>query len=238
MKTRIGVIALAAIVGTALMSTRDSDGANDEQPTSGAQAARSLLQALPENKRTQAQLPFESDERTEWNYVPMQRAGVPLADLDRASAYDYHLPQDLIAQHPVEPRDESRLLVVERDVPRDGSPFRHLRFRDLPDLIAPGDALVLNETRVIPARIRGRKPTGAPAEVLLLRCLSDDERTVAATDLLVPRIGEIIERFPPKRRTSKSLMTLEELEAAADETVARGFGLDDEEFDVDESPRG
>ena len=100
-----------------------------------------------------------------------------MADLDRASAYDYHLPQDLIAQHPVEPRDESRLLVVERDVPRDGSPFRHLRFRDLPDLIAPGDALVLTETRVIPARIRGRKPTGAPAEVLLLRCLSDDERT-------------------------------------------------------------
>ena len=96
-----------------------------------------------------------------------------MADLDRASAYDYHLPPDLIAQHPVEPRDESRLLVV----PRDGSPFRHLRFRDLPDLIAPGDALVLNETRVIPARIRGRKPTGAPAEVLLLRCLSDDERT-------------------------------------------------------------
>lgn len=82
MKTRIGVIALAAIVGTALMSTPDSDGANDEQPTSGAQAARSLLQALPENKRTQAQLPFESDERTEWNYVPMKRAGVPLADLD------------------------------------------------------------------------------------------------------------------------------------------------------------
>ena len=82
MKTRIAVIALAAMVGTALMSTRDSDGANDEQPTSGAQAARSLLQALPENKRTQAQLPFESDQRTEWNYVPMKRAGVPLADLD------------------------------------------------------------------------------------------------------------------------------------------------------------
>jgi hypothetical protein len=82
MNTRIGVVAIAAIVGTALMSTRDSKGANDEQQTSGEQAARSLLQALPENKRTQAQLPFESGERTEWNYVPMKRAGVPLADLD------------------------------------------------------------------------------------------------------------------------------------------------------------
>ena len=90
----------------------------------------------------------------------------------RASAYDYHLPSDLIAQHPVEPRDRSRLMVV----PRDGGPFRHLTFRDLPDLMDPRDILVLNETRVIPARIRGRKPTGAPAEVLLLRPLTDDER--------------------------------------------------------------
>lgn len=61
------------------MSTRDSDGASDEQP---ATTARSLLQALPESKRPQAQLPFESDQRTNWNYVPMKRAGVPLADLD------------------------------------------------------------------------------------------------------------------------------------------------------------
>ncbi|MBW3553290.1 MAG: tRNA preQ1(34) S-adenosylmethionine ribosyltransferase-isomerase QueA [Gemmatimonadetes bacterium] len=93
-------------------------------------------------------------------------------DLSRAAAYDYELPSELIAQHPVEPRDRSRLMVV----PRDGAPFRHLSFRDLPDLIPAGDVLVVNETRVLPARIRGRKPTGAPAEVLLLRPLSDDER--------------------------------------------------------------
>jgi hypothetical protein len=79
MRTRIDVIAVAAIVGTALVSTSDSNGANDQPQTS---AAQSLLQALPENKQAQAQLPFESDERTEWNYVPMKRAGVPLADLD------------------------------------------------------------------------------------------------------------------------------------------------------------
>jgi hypothetical protein len=79
MSSRIGIIALAAIAGTAFMSTRETKGANDEQPPA---AARSLLQALPESKRSQAQLPFESAERVDWNYVPMKRAGVPLADLD------------------------------------------------------------------------------------------------------------------------------------------------------------
>jgi S-adenosylmethionine:tRNA ribosyltransferase-isomerase len=93
-------------------------------------------------------------------------------ELDRASAYDYELPTERVAQHPVEPRDRSRLLVV----PRDGSPFRHLEFRDLVDLVPPGDVVVLNETRVFPARLRGRKPTGAPSEILLLRPRTPDER--------------------------------------------------------------
>lgn len=93
-------------------------------------------------------------------------------DLSRASAYDYDLPDGRIAQEPVEPRDRSRLLVV----PRAGGPFRHLRFRALVELVPPGDVLVLNETRVFPARLRGRKPTGAPAEILLLRPESEDER--------------------------------------------------------------
>ncbi|NIP79833.1 MAG: S-adenosylmethionine:tRNA ribosyltransferase-isomerase, partial [Gemmatimonadetes bacterium] len=93
-------------------------------------------------------------------------------DLDRADAYDYALPEERIAQEPVEPRDRSRLLVV----PRDGSAFRHLGFRDIVRLIPAGDALVLNETKVFPARLHGRKPTGAPAEILLLRPVSEDER--------------------------------------------------------------
>ena len=95
-----------------------------------------------------------------------------MRDLARVTAYDYDLPPDRIAQRPMEPRDRSRLLVL----PRDGAPIRHREFRDLVDLVAPGDALVLNETRVLPARIRGRKPTGATAEILLLRPVSDDER--------------------------------------------------------------
>ena len=84
------------------------------------------------------------------------------------SAFDYALPPERIAQHPAARRDESRLLVLERAT----GVTRHLRFSDLPSLVAPGDALVLNETRVLPARILGRKPTGAPAEVLLLRPLA------------------------------------------------------------------
>lgn len=78
---RIVVIAVSALAGAVLMSSRESDGANDEQ-SSSAQAASSLLDALPGGKRSQAQLPFESDDRTRWNYVPTKRAGVPLADLD------------------------------------------------------------------------------------------------------------------------------------------------------------
>jgi hypothetical protein len=80
----IGAIVIVSVVGATLMSIRadDSKGATDEQESAGAQAARALLQALPDNKRSQAQLPFESGERTNWNYIPMKRAGVPLAELD------------------------------------------------------------------------------------------------------------------------------------------------------------
>jgi S-adenosylmethionine:tRNA ribosyltransferase-isomerase len=85
-------------------------------------------------------------------------------DLDRSlAAYDYELPADRIAQNPVVPRDSSRLLVV--DAPPQ---FRHCVFRDLPSLLRSGDLLVLNDTRVIPARLYGRKVDGAKVEVLLL----------------------------------------------------------------------
>jgi S-adenosylmethionine:tRNA ribosyltransferase-isomerase len=85
------------------------------------------------------------------------------------SAFDYPLPQGLIASRPAARRDESRLLVLERATGR----VTHRIFRDLVRLVPPGDALVLNETRVFPARLVGRKPTGAAAEILLLRPLED-----------------------------------------------------------------
>ena len=86
------------------------------------------------------------------------------SNVDRSlSSYDYELPEERIAQTPLSPRDGSRLLVVH-------SPTYHTHhiFRDLPHLLQPGDLLVLNNTRVIPARLYGRKSTGAPVEVLLL----------------------------------------------------------------------
>ena len=83
------------------------------------------------------------------------------------SDFDYELPEHLVAQEPVEPRDASRLLVV----PKGGGAPRHLRFSDLPELLAPGDLLVLNDRRVIPARLLGRKESGGRCEILLVEPL-------------------------------------------------------------------
>jgi len=79
--------------------------------------------------------------------------------------FDYDLPPEYIAQHPVEPRDAARLLVLERQTGR----IEHAIFRDLGHYLAPEDLLVLNETRVIPARLFARKyPGGGKVEILLL----------------------------------------------------------------------
>jgi S-adenosylmethionine:tRNA ribosyltransferase-isomerase len=83
----------------------------------------------------------------------------------RTSDYDYELPDSHIAQRPVEPRDASRLLVLDR---RDGS-LTHRTFRDVLELIPDGDALVLNTTKVFRARLLGHRESGGPAEILLLR---------------------------------------------------------------------
>lgn len=89
----------------------------------------------------------------------------------KLSDFDFHLPEELIAQRPVEPRDASRLLVMKRG----GGALEHRHFRDLPEYLRPGDALVVNETRVMPARLMGvRESTGGAIEVLLLRRLERD----------------------------------------------------------------
>lgn len=84
---------------------------------------------------------------------------------DRTSDYDFHLPEERIAQAPVERRDASRLMVVHRD----SGAIEHRHFADLADLVPAGDVLVLNTTRVFRARLLGRRDSGAPAEILLLR---------------------------------------------------------------------
>lgn len=89
----------------------------------------------------------------------------------KLSDFDFYLPDELIAQRPAEPRDASRLFVVHRD----GGAFEHRHFRDLPAYLRPGDALVVNETRVMPARLLGqREGTGGAIEVLLLKRLDRD----------------------------------------------------------------
>jgi S-adenosylmethionine:tRNA ribosyltransferase-isomerase len=87
----------------------------------------------------------------------------------RIESFDYELPADAIAQHPIEPRDAARLLV-------DGGPGtdpRHQHVRDLPDLVAPGDVVVVNDSRVLPARLHLQRATGGAVEVVLLEPLDD-----------------------------------------------------------------
>lgn len=79
------------------------------------------------------------------------------------SAYDYHLPEERIAQNPATPRDSSRLFVVESQ-----TQHSHHIFRELDEILRPGDLLVLNNTQVIPARLHGHKTTGTEVEILLL----------------------------------------------------------------------
>ena len=83
----------------------------------------------------------------------------------KTSDFDYHLPESSIAQTPAEPRDSSRLLVLHRET----NELDHRIFRDVTDYLNAGDLLVLNQTRVIPARIYARKDTGGKVELLLLR---------------------------------------------------------------------
>jgi S-adenosylmethionine:tRNA ribosyltransferase-isomerase len=85
----------------------------------------------------------------------------------KRSELEYSLPEELVAQHPAERRDESRLLVYERE----SGEVRHRRFRELPEELA-GELVVVNDTRVVPARLRLERPGGGDAEVLLLEPLT------------------------------------------------------------------
>lgn len=88
----------------------------------------------------------------------------------RTSDFDFHLPPELIAQRPLARRDESRLMVIDR---QSGS-ISHRRFSDLAELIPAGDVLVVNRTRVVRARLLGTRVSGAPAEIMLLKPVGGD----------------------------------------------------------------
>lgn len=88
----------------------------------------------------------------------------------RTDLFDFDLPEELIAQYPLEERSSCRLMVLDRD-----GTVQHLRFTDLPDVLSEDDLLVLNNTRVFPARLRGTRRSGAPLDILLVRQVSHDE---------------------------------------------------------------
>ena len=106
------------------------------------------------------------------------------------SDFDYDLPEELIAQQPIEPRDRSRLLVLDRQT----RVMEHKNFYNLPQFLQPGDTLVFNDTRVIPARLLGVKPaTGAKIEVFLLNRITKDDWEVLVKPGKKARPGTVIE---------------------------------------------
>jgi len=129
-------------------------------------------------------------------------------DGSELSDYDYELPPDRVARYPAAQRDASRLLVVE-----DGGASRHLAFSDIADLIDPGDVLVVNESRVIPARLLGRKPTGAPSEVLLIRPAE------GADD---PHVWEALVRPGGKLKPGRRVVVADDLEVEILDSAAGG----------------
>jgi S-adenosylmethionine:tRNA ribosyltransferase-isomerase len=119
----------------------------------------------------------------------------------KVSDFDYHLPKELIAKYPVEPRDAARMLVLHRETGQ----IEHRTFRELVRYLKEGDLLVLNDTKVIPARLFGRLPTGGKVELLLVRQVE-------------PNLWEVMAKPARKLKEGKSVLFDDELRA-----VVRGY---------------
>lgn len=158
-----------------------------------------------------------------------------MPDLSCTSAYDYALPPDRIARYPADQRDGSRLLVMCRDSGSGSShAIRDRRFSDLVSLVRPDDLLVVNESRVLPVRLLGRKPTGAKCEVLLLRPAPVDRTSRADAPNLGPsgeadgrpshlgRRWEALVRPGSKLKPGRRLIVASDLEVRIEEGLAGG----------------
>jgi S-adenosylmethionine:tRNA ribosyltransferase-isomerase len=140
------------------------------------------------------------------NHVQICIIHRPLLNPMKTSDFDYSLPPESIAQTPVEPRDSSRLLVMKRD----SGVLEQAVFRDIGKYLHPGDLLVVNRTRVIPARIFARKSSGGRVEVLLLRredlltweCLVGGKGLTAGKNLAIENgpSAEVVEVLEGSRR--------------------------------------
>ena len=104
------------------------------------------------------------------------------------SDFDYDLPEECIAQLPVEPRDSSRLMVLDPS----NHTIEHRRFFQLGDFLKQGDVLIFNDTRVIPARLIGARDTGGKVEVFLLRQMDKDQWEALVKPGKKMRIGSVV----------------------------------------------
>ena len=141
------------------------------------------------------QLNLRSAELESWTWLVQAPIAVQTDEARRNSVssrlrdYDYELPREFIAQHPAEPRDRSRLFVLDRAT----GEIEHRRFNEIVDYLDPDDLLVLNDTRVIPARLVGRRDTGGRVEILLIEKLDESGRWLALVKTRgKPRAGEPI----------------------------------------------
>ena len=122
-----------------------------------------------------------------------------------ASDFDFELPAELIAQHPIEPRDASRLLVLGRE----SGTFDHRHIADLPGLLRSGDLVVANNSRVLPARLHGtRTRTGGRVELLLLRNLGGEEWRALARPARKLHAGEEISLAGGTQEKSAAIVTV------------------------------
>jgi S-adenosylmethionine:tRNA ribosyltransferase-isomerase len=162
------------------------------------------------NANRLARLDESGDPLYQWDRTALFRSRSLMAEL--LSDYDYDLPEDLIAAEPAAVRDESRLLVVDR---RSGS-LSHHRFRDLPTLLHPQDRLVLNDTRVVPARLFGqRSSTGGKWEGLFLGTTDDGRWKLIGQTRGRLEVGETLTIAPAHDTDSGQTLelTLEERDA-------------------------
>ncbi|MHB8789552.1 MAG: tRNA preQ1(34) S-adenosylmethionine ribosyltransferase-isomerase QueA [Desulfobulbaceae bacterium] len=133
------------------------------------------------------------------------------------SAYDYHLPEENIAQHPADRRDQSRLLVLDCTT----GAMAHRRFKDITELLRAGDLLVANNTRVFPARLFGTKETGGKVELLLLHYPQTREAPAGSGH---PQAAEVLALLKSSKRPrpGSSLLFGPELQATVLELFADG----------------
>ena len=136
--------------------------------------------------------------------LPGPMTPLPPATRLRVDDFDYELPEAAIAQVPAEPRDAARLLSLDRAASRPGQPaMQHRAFSELGQLLRPGDLLMVNDSRVIPARLSARRAGGGEAEVLMLRALEGSpgswealvrpSRRIASGAILTLTTGDTIE---------------------------------------------